>query len=147
MKKIGLITAALLAQTLGAVLGTSCAVALDLSQTFRDPETGKLVPDSLSPDKTKPCDGAEGPCLTLGAAIFHSLLRSYADEQSMDPAKLTELKFRRGSLANKLLDKKTATLTKEQVDETKSVVGRLYSPPIVFQAFRMLDPSLKDDDK
>ncbi len=125
---------------LGAPVG-----ATDLTATFRDPESGKLIPDVLSPEKTRKCEDQDGPCLTLGSAMFHALLRPFPDEQQMDPAKLTELKFRRGALAYRILDKKSVGLSPADVSMAKDTIGRVYSPVIVVQAFRLLDPTLKDE--
>lgn len=127
-----------------AVFAASPSGATDLTMTFTDPETGKRMPDVLAQDHAvAKCDGIEGgPCLTLGAAIFHALLRPYADEtETADPIK-GEVKYLRGAIAYRIAGKKEAAFNPKELEQVKTVLGKLYSVSIMVQAYQALDPTL-----
>jgi hypothetical protein len=131
-----------------SVVSTS-AFAVDLTMTYKDPETGKLIPDVLAQDaKTAKCEGQEGgPCLTLGAVLVHSLLRPHPDDaSSTDPAK-KEAPYLRGAIAYRVLGKKALNLNPGDLPMIKEAVNRIYSPAIVVMTFRAIDPSLKEPDE
>ncbi len=120
------------------VLATSAASALDLSQKFRDGDGGQ-VPNTLAVSKGSSCgETKDVKCLTLGDAVFHALVSSYTDEQSSISG---EEKFKRGKLALAVQGKKNVNLTSEDTVMVKRLIGKLYSPLIVAQAYAMLDPA------
>lgn len=134
MKKLTLLV------TTALLLSAAPAGAVDLSKGFMDTDGKTPVQDVLSQDRTQTCgDKVGGPCLTLRTAVFHALLQPYDDERALSG----EDKFRRGALALKLLDAKENdfTFTAQEVLTLKLVLGKLYSPIIVVQAYRMLDPA------
>lgn len=115
----------------------SPALALDLEQGFKDADGKTPVQDVLSQDKAARCaDRDGGPCLTLKGAVFHALLQPYSDEATLSG----EDKFKRGALAYRLEPLKETTFSAQEVLLIKLVLGKMYSPIIVYQAYRMIDP-------
>lgn len=128
----------LLLGLVGAVLLVGPASALDLTQRFRDTDKSFITEPNVKPGNKEKCDGRDGgPCMTLGSVIFQSLLATYNDE----PGITGEEKFNRGRLAQKIQDQKAVDLTAEEVVLVKKLVGKLYTPIIVVQAYGMLDPA------
>ena len=117
----------------------SPAGAVDLSQQFMDQDGHTHVMDELAREPSASCDGKHGdPCLTLGKVLYHALLQPYADEGNLSG----EDKFKRGELAMRMLNKKEVAFSPQDVILLKTVIGKMYSPLIVVQAYKMLDPSL-----
>ena len=116
------------------------AQALDLDKTFVGEDGKTPVPDDLDPRATLKCGEVLGhPCLTLRGAIFHALVRPYGDE----PNVTGDDKYWRGDLADKVQKaKRELILSPKEVIAAKLVIGKLYTPLIVHQAYQMLDPSL-----
>lgn len=122
---------------LGSVCTAPAARAVDYHMTFSGEDGKTLIPDELDTGlpNEKCGDIAGHPCLTLGTAIFHALVRPYQDENPTG-----EEKYRRGELAEKV--KKEGALGPQDIILVKQLVGKLYSPLIVRQAYQALDPSL-----
>lgn len=119
------------------VLLTSAASALDLTARFKDGE-GAPVPNTFTPVKGSSCgENKDTRCLTLGDVVFQSLVQSYTDEQ---PTITGEEKFRRGQLALRVRGQKEVTLSAEDTVLVKRLVGKLFTPLIVAQAYALLDP-------
>jgi hypothetical protein len=79
-----------------------------------------------------------GP-LTIGHAIYHSLLASLPQEQSVT----AEQRWARGMLAERVKDSTDATLTANEVTVIKKVVGELYGTNVLLQIYPLLDPNAK----
>src|ERR1700743_918230 len=92
----------LLTATAMCLLGSVCtapAQAMDLDKTFVGEDGKTPIPDELDPRGTLKCGDVIGhPCLTLRGAIFHALVRPYADEPNVSG----EDKYWRGDLADKV---------------------------------------------
>lgn len=128
----------MLVVALTALLSTP-ALSVDLSSTFRGEDGHTAIPDELELNNKERCGEAlNHPCLTLGRAIFHALVRPYSDEGGLSG----EEKFKRGDLAYRVFDKKNAALSPQDVILCKLVIGKLYTPLIIRQAYIMLDPSM-----
>lgn len=142
MKKILLVALALTI--------ASPAFAVDLGMTFKDQDGKTLIPDTLSSEPKAKCGEREGgPCLTLGSAIFHALLQPFPDEVQPapgTPALSGEDKFKRGALAMKIMDQKQYNFTAPELEVVKKVLGKMYSALIIVQAYRAIDPTMKDPE-
>lgn len=118
------------------------AITVDLSTMIKD-EAGKPAMDQLvggvqNPDPTKKCGDRTGwPCLTVGDAIFHSLLFNYPDEPHLDG----ESKFKRAQLAQKVSTSQKLDLSAEDVALIKKLSGKLYGPWVVLQLYQIIDPA------
>lgn len=128
------------AGVLAVLLTASPAMAINFSQSLKNVD-GSL-PKS---DKGEPIP-------TLGAICTTALISTYRDEQDLNTGKETitpEEKYHRGRLASKIADAgdKDLVLPPEDVALLKKLVGKAYGPLIVYQALRMLDPSLSDGVK
>ncbi len=132
----------LIAAATTLVLLSSAASAADLTRTFQDAD-GSKVPNTLSqnPAKGSSCgDLKDVKCLTLGDAVFHALVSNYADEQTTITG---EEKFKRGALALKITrGARSLNFTSEETTLIKRLIGKLFTPLIVAQAYEMLDPAL-----
>lgn len=81
-------------------------------------------------------EGSPKEKLTLGLVAVTALVTPVQSEQHL-PA---EERFKRGELAQRIYGKPSADLKAEEVVMIKSVIGKLYSPLIVFRAWTLLDP-------
>jgi len=113
---------------------------IDMNFTLLE-EDGKPVQD---------CDQAPAPpappappnCvpLTLGRAASHALLFGrYPGEEGLSG----DVKWARGTLAERIRTDGKATLTAEEIGVVKRLIGKYYSPVIIAQAYPMLDPNAK----
>jgi hypothetical protein len=116
------------------------AQAMDLDKTFVGEDGVTLIPDELDPRGNLKCGDIIGhPCLTLRAAIFHALVRPYSDEPNVSG----DEKYWRGDLASKVQKaRRELVLSPKEVITAKTVIGKLYTPLIIHQAYQLLDPSL-----
>jgi len=72
---------------------------------------------------------------TLGDAAVRALVISYDDERSLSP----EEKFKRGELAARIHNATALSLKSEEITLLKNLIGKAYSPLIVFRAWPLLD--------
>lgn len=99
----------------------------------------------LSPDG-KPISDCEtehpdcGKIATLGRIASAALFAQFPDEQSITG----EEKFRRGTLAMKIMDEKNFTPQAEDLLRIKTAVAKGYSPLIVLRIWTAIDPAGKD---
>jgi len=77
--------------------------------------------------------------VTLGMIVSKALFASYPDEQQL-PA---DEKWNRAALAMRVRDGKDVKLTVEEIALIKKLVGKAYSPLLVYRAFTLLDPGQK----
>ncbi len=101
-------------------------------------EKGTPAPDPFEQTKEDQ-ECAKCAPLTLGVAIAHALVAQQQDERDLDPLQ----KWARGVLAMKAREGQPMTLTAEETSVIKKLMGKLYGPVIVMQAFPLLDPSEK----
>lgn len=135
---------------LAAVMSVSPAAALDFTEVlinaegcpFRNLATQVTTTYTAASEECKATyvpEERSKPDLTLGTACYHALLVSFPDEQNVTG----EEKFRRGELASIVRSAKDYTPSSEEVTLMKKVLAKLYSPGVVFAAYRKLDPSYK----
>lgn len=91
-------------------------------------ETGRAIPDLMT-------DGEKKPELTLARAASHALCAGYQDEQNLKG----EDKFRRASLAVRILDEKPPVLTAEEIVLIKNLIAKMYGAIVVYRAWVLLD--------
>jgi hypothetical protein len=81
-------------------------------------------------------DGTEAKApFTLGNAAVRALVIPYEDERNLSP----EDKFKRGELASRIHNSSALSLKAEEVTLLKKLIGKAYSPLIVFRAWPLLD--------
>lgn len=114
--------------------GASPAQAVDFAKALVD-ENGKPV-CTLTP---KELDGRECPVdsmFTLRLAARNALNGVYQDEQNLSG----DEKYKRGEIAQSIIATGEVKLKVEDIALIKRLIGKAYPPPIVFQAWRELDP-------
>lgn len=120
----------------GLLLLSSPALAIDFSKVFVDDEGAPMkVCVELKQPQTNPPDCVRTVELTLARAARTALYQSFPDEQNLGG----EEKDKRGEIARGI----TPTEMKLKVDElalVKRLIGKMYSPLVVNQAWRELDP-------
>jgi len=78
--------------------------------------------------------------LTLRSVAVAALNANFQDEaQQKNHVELSKIKFERGELAFKIYNNDTLDLESEQISEIKKLVGRIFSPVIVWRAYKMLE--------
>lgn len=92
---------------------------------------GKAITDSIAAQS----NGGVTKDLTLGNAAIYALNSTFQDEQSLD----SNEKFNRGRLAYDIYKTPELDLKAEDIAIVKKVIGKLFSPLVVFQAFNILD--------
>jgi hypothetical protein len=81
-------------------------------------------------------DGSEPQTpFTLGSAAVRALVIPYDDERTLSP----EDKFKRGELAARIHAATSLSLKSEEITLLKKLIGKAYSPLIVFRAWPLLD--------
>jgi hypothetical protein len=81
-------------------------------------------------------DGTEAKApFTLGVAAVRALVVPHEDERNLSP----EDKFKRGELASRIHNNPALSLKSEEVTLLKKLIGKAYSPLIVFRAWPLLD--------
>jgi hypothetical protein len=88
-------------------------------------------------------DGTETKAaFTLGSAAVRALVIPYEDERNLSP----EEKFKRGELASRIHSAGVGaaatgriSLKSEEITLLKKLIGKAYSPLIVFRAWPLLD--------
>jgi hypothetical protein len=81
-------------------------------------------------------DGTEAKVpFTLGSAAVRALVIPYEDERNLSP----DEKFRRGELAARIHNAISLGLKSEEITLLKKLIGKAYSPLIVFRAWPLLD--------
>jgi hypothetical protein len=92
-------------------------------------DAGQITPEDPRCDKCRP--------LTLGIAAANALFSGSASERNL----AGDQKFARYLLAERIKNAKEATLTAEEITAIKRLVGEIYSPVVVGQAYPLLDPN------
>jgi len=101
---------------------------IDFTQTITDLD-GKPVPSG----------DAKTPNLTLGAVAVNALEATLEEDRGQSGAE----KFKADELARKVYKAKAAVLTVEEIALIKTRIGKAYGPLVVGSAWRLLDPSTK----
>lgn len=97
---------------------------IDFTKVLLDQDNNQISDPTIS-----------GKDLTLGRAASYALNASFQDEQQLSG----EEKFKRGMLAFQIRDDDKADLKAEDVVLIKKVIGKAYSPLIVYRIYQMLD--------
>jgi hypothetical protein len=113
-----------------ACLLANVASAADFTTSMKDMD-GK--PITVCPQDKPDC----GKELTLGEVAIGALNTSFADERDITG----EEKFKRGELALRIHKDQHLGLTAEETATVKKLVGKLYTPLVVYQADKLLDPA------
>lgn len=118
----------------------AAAGAVDMTMVLLD-ERGAPLTDMLQRSQEDPGCGHCGP-LTLGRAIWNTLVSDYAEEHGLDGV----VKYGRKKLGDQLLDAKAAPLSHNQVALIERLVGYRYPPLIVAQVIKAIDPDFTPPD-
>ena len=118
---------------------------------------GSIIPEA--PDTVEEIDGKpvmkdekpvmkKSPPFTLKVACCNVLIRQEADERGRPKEIKPEEKIKRYELAKKIY-KSTGLidLQSEEISLLKKLIGRIYPPLTVGQAFEILDPHSTDEKK
>jgi hypothetical protein len=116
---------------------TCRAAEIDFSHVLMN-EDGEPWRDPFAQKKDDP-DCAKCPVLTLGMAAAHALVNQYPEEHDLDPLQ----KWARGNLAMELRRGKKETLSAEEIAVIKRLIGKVYGPDVIMQAYPILDPDEK----
>jgi len=121
---------------------SSPALAVDLSIVLKSPG-GLPMKDNFAEDLagcTRPSPESLSckPDLTVGKVVFNSLIFLNPDDKATP-----QQKFKRGELARHVYNASEVTLTAEEITMIKDGVGKIYSPLIVYDVFKVLDPASK----
>ena len=137
---------------LAFLLLPSCAWAgIDMTTALTD-ENGLAAHDELAVlvdgksclirkivDGILQSDNSACPPLTLGHAIYHTLLVRFQDEKDVSG----EAYQARVELAKRVKDSSDAKLSSDEISLIKRLIAKVYSPIIIDQAFTLLDPNAK----
>lgn len=112
----------------GLAVGLLCspACAVDFSTVITD--LNGLPMNDGSPEKK---------VFTLGDAAVQALVTPYPDEPNVSATE----KFRRAELASRIKNKPDTLMSVGETDLVKQLIGKAYSPIVVFRAWPLLDPS------
>lgn len=116
----------------GLIVLSPPAAAVDFSKVFTDTEGKPICTRELKPEQVCPDDGF----FTLRLAARNALNGVYQDEQNLSG----DEKYKRGEIAQSILSAGEVKLKVEDIALIKRLIGKAYPPPIVFQAWRELDP-------
>jgi hypothetical protein len=118
----------------------SAAQAVDFKTPISDFEGAPITECADQPPPREDRDCQMRRPVTLAMAAMRALLAVHDDERAL-PA---EEKFKRGELARKLYESTAGgepVLTVEEMATVKKLIGKGYSPLMVTQIWRMLDPA------
>ncbi len=96
-------------------------------------QEGNPVKDTIAAQS----NGGTAKDLTLGNAAIYALNTSFQDEQSLTGND----KFNRGRLAYDIYKTPQLDLKSEDITLIKNVIGKMYTPMIVYQTYNLLDNS------
>lgn len=103
---------------------------IDFTVVLKD-QDNKPLKDVL----TMQANGNVDTELTLGRAAVHALMYQGQDEPNLGG----EEKFSRGLLAFKIRDDSDCELKAEDIALIKKLIGKLFSPIVVYRAYPILD--------
>lgn len=103
---------------------------INFNTVMTDPE-GKAITDTIAAQT----NGGIAKDLTLGSAAIYALNSSFQDEKDLDGNE----KFNRGRLAYDIYKTPELDVKPEDIVIVKKVIGKLYTPLVVYQAFNILD--------
>lgn len=116
----------------GLLAFSASAAAADFSKIFLDADGKPICTRELKPEQACPDDGF----FTLRLAARNALNGVYQDEQNLSG----DEKYKRGEIAQSIVATGEVKLKVEDIALIKRLIGKAYPPPIVFQAWRELDP-------
>jgi hypothetical protein len=106
-------------------------MTIDFTTVLKD-QDDKPIPDVMAMQLTDTSPFIE---LTLGRACFNALLTQKQNETELNG----QDKFHRGELAFNIRNNTSYDLNQLDKDLIKTQLGYLYSPIVIYRAYRLLD--------
>jgi len=131
---------------------------INLNEKFYDLETGEIIKDQIfdkdekgivKTDRFNNPVFKDGNKMTLKIYIIRALLATHINPANRQTELVDgEEKDKRGELAERIkAEKELITLAAEEITLIKRLIGWMYSPMIVRQAYQMLELTDKEKEK